>query len=121
MLLDEAGVVRALIAMHWLGMVLGLGMAATADVLGLRMMLFRAKGPSRRVFLWAHRLIAVALFLLLFSGGALIALRMEAWCGLEGDNIFRFGAVCVPNKIIVNGFINTARSACGTRLEMTSA
>jgi ATP-binding cassette, subfamily C, type I secretion system permease/ATPase len=101
MLLDEAGVVRALIAMHWLGMVLGLGMAAAADFFGLRMMLSRARGPSRRVFLWAHRLIGVALFLLLFSGGGLITLRMEAWCGLEGDSIFRFGAFCVPNKVIV--------------------
>jgi PrtD family type I secretion system ABC transporter len=117
MLLDEAGVVRALIAMHWLGLVLGLGMAATADLLGLRLMLSRAKGPRRGVFRWLHRLIGVALFLLLFSGGGLIALRMEAWCGLEDANILRLGAVCVPNKVIVKLTLITVLVAVALVLE----
>ncbi len=99
-MLDEQSLLKILLVTHWLGMLLALGTAAIADTLGLRILLFKARGPRRAVFTWLHHLIGVALFLLLFSGGALIALRFGSWCELDSTMVMQLGPVCVPNKVI---------------------
>jgi ATP-binding cassette, subfamily C, bacterial PrsD len=101
MLPDMPSVIGALIVAHWIGAVLGLATAATADGLGLRILFTGETGPGLKTFERLHTLILVALGLLLASGGALIALRMGAWCERsDGPGLVRFGSFCLPSKLI---------------------
>ncbi len=101
MLPDMPSVIGGLIAAHWVGAVLGLAVAATADGLGLRILFTGSKGPGLKTFELLHGMILVALGLLLASGGALIALRMGAWCERgDGPELLRFGSLCLPSKLI---------------------
>ena len=101
MLPDMPSVIGALIVAHWVGAVLGLATAATADGLGLRILFTAAKGPGLKTFERLHGLILFSLGVLLASGGALIALRMGAWCErADGPGLVRLGTFCLPSKLI---------------------
>lgn len=89
---------RMFVVVHWLGMLLGLGAAAAADVLGARMLLSARPGPGRHVLHRLHTTIGVAMLLLLSSGAGLIVLRADGWCALPGD-VLRLGPACLPYKL----------------------
>ena len=98
---DAPAFVSALITAHWTGSVLGLTTAAVADGLGLSILFSRFAGPRFKTFEWLHRLILVALGIVIVSGSALITVRMGGWCALpDSPNLFRFGAFCLPGKLI---------------------
>ena len=95
-MLDEAGLLQILILAHWVGMVVALATVATADGLGVGILLTRMRG-RRGMFTALHHIIAGSLFLLLFSGGALIALRMPGWCALDPATVVQIAGICIPN------------------------
>jgi PrtD family type I secretion system ABC transporter len=105
--LESIDVAKLMVVVHWLGMILGLGTAATADALGARMLLLARPGPHRRVLRLLHATIGIAILLVLFSGTGLIVLKADAWCDLPAD-VFRLGPLCVPNKLIVKTTLMTA-------------
>lgn len=98
-MLDEAGLLQILILAHWVGMVVALATVATADGLGVGILLTRMRG-RRGMFTALHHIIAGSLFLLLFSGGALIALRMPGWCALDPATVVQIAGICIPNKLV---------------------
>ncbi len=98
-MLDEAGLLHVLVVTHWVGMLVALLTVAAADGLGVAILLSRMRG-RRGLFTALHHIIAGSLFLLLFSGGALIALRMPGWCALDPGMVVQFGGICIPNKLV---------------------
>lgn len=98
-MLDEAGLLQVLVTGHWIGMLVALATVAVADGLGVAILLSRMRG-RRGLFTALHHVIAGSLFLLLFSGGALIALRIPGWCALDPGMVIQIGGFCIPNKVV---------------------
>jgi ATP-binding cassette subfamily C protein len=90
-----------LVLLHWTGMIIGLGTAGAADVIGLRLLLSRAAKPRGRALSVLHIVIAGAILLLMFSGTGIAVLRADLWCGLDPALVTSFSGLCVPNKLLV--------------------
>lgn len=88
----------ALVTIHWMGMLLGIGTGIVADSLGIRMMLSTRRGPSGHAFHRLHLAVGMALIAVLFSGTGMIVLRADRWCDLP-DNVLRIGSICLPFKL----------------------
>ena len=101
MLPDEAGMLSAFTIAHVTGITVAMLVAASADMLGLSILLGRSRGPRQHHFAWLHAVILTALLLILASGGGLISLRVPAWCA-QTDNplILHFGPLCLPSKLV---------------------